>query len=127
MQNSYFIEVESVHFDCHQKHSPTKLERSPKMFYVKLRQHPPKEISKGSVVKLHTSKTKSEKYYVDDIIGNKLILIPFKGSEWNIPYRIKNECLTFETGYDISPGSTFLEYSRDHCKRIKSKPIRIPY
>lgn len=112
MQNSHFVEVKSI-----------EVVDSKNSKIVQLKQNIPKEIQRGSKVKLC-----EVEYSVDDIVNNKLILINQKSLTrsnvyWDFSVS-KFKDRIFGVKY-----KTFLEYNYCHISRpiLKSKPIKIPY
>jgi hypothetical protein len=83
------LQVSSLNYD----YIPMSLE-SPKMLWVDLLRHPPEDFTVDSVVKLHVGPNKliqttlskhspnNSLFQVDDIIGSRVVLNPYKGSAW---------------------------------------------
>jgi hypothetical protein len=88
-ENNRFLSVSSLNYD----YLPMNLE-SPKMLWLDLVRPPPLDFTVDSVVKLHVAPntliqtTLSEYspnnsiFQVDDIIGSRVVLNPYKGSAW---------------------------------------------
>ena len=101
---SAFLETESINYD----YIPGQLE-SPKMFWVDIRFPPPKDFKVNTLVRFHVKpgvgiKTSNipamnSTFYVNDIIGRRIMLIP-STSGWK-PNAIKNGCNPFGWGYDL--------------------------
>jgi len=84
-----FLPIVSLNYD----YLPMNLE-SPKMFWIDLQSPPPRDLQVGDSVKIHltpkrgiqTTMSKNNNwnsvFEIDDIVGSRVILSPYKGSTW---------------------------------------------
>lgn len=81
------LPVTSINFD----YIPGSLE-SPRSLWVELASYPPSTLNVGTPVRVHTGPTSSDARFhlllfeIDDIIGNKVVLLPYKRQQQARPW-----------------------------------------
>jgi len=154
MHSSRSLEIRSLNFDF----IPSRIE-SPKSLWVELKFFPPSDLKLDTVVRLHltntqelcsmdkqklsaiqelldSSKLLASTFYVNDIVGKRIVLNPMQGSPWK-PNKMKG-CRTFGSGFNTttkSPGYKWTSYGSGEsflfmsykAGCLKSSPIMIPY
>ena len=108
---SRFLSVSSINYD----YLPMNLE-SPKMLWVDLEVPPPDDLLVGTPIRLHVApgrgiqttlsadSPENSIFQLDDIVGSRLILNPYRGSAW-LPTVHASCSSPFGWGYDTRIGN----------------------